>query len=932
MTKYNVTGMSCAACSARVEKAVAAVEGVDGVCVSLLTNSMMVEGAVMADEVIKAVEAAGYEAYQAGAKTGRESEDGASGVEHYSLMSDMEEALSDRETPFLRNRLIWSIMLLLPLMYISMGHVMWDWPLPNVLSGNAMALGLIQLLLSSVIMLINQRFFVNGIKGAIRRAPNMDTLVALGSGASYVYSLYGLFAISYYATNGNHEMAMETLHHLYFESSAMILALITLGKLLEAYSKGKTTDAIKALMKLAPQYATVIRDGVETQVPVEQVKKGDIFVVRPGESIPVDGMVIEGSSAVDEAALTGESIPVDKEKGSLVSAATINQSGFIKCLATRVGQDTALSQIIQMVTDAAATKAPIAKLADKVSGVFVPIVIGIATVTFVIWIMTGAALGFALARGISVLVISCPCALGLATPVAIMVGNGMGAKHGILFKTATVLEETGRVNVVALDKTGTITKGKPQVTNIVTVAGVAREELLKLALSLEVKSEHPLAKAIVEYCMESDESVLDVEDFRAYPGNGITATYENIELAGGNYEFISTKVVVPEDIYNEARALSGEGKTPLYFSCGENLLGVIAVADVVKPDSIEAIRQLQNMGIHVVMLTGDNQVTAQAIGDQVGVDQVIAGVLPDGKEQIIRDLMEGNKVAMVGDGINDAPALTRAHVGIAIGAGTDIAIDAADVVLMKSSLMDVAVAIRLSRQVLKNIKENLFWAFIYNIIGIPVAAGALYYMTGLLLNPMVGAAAMSLSSFCVVSNALRLNLFNVHSTSKDKQLPENKKYVVVEKSNAVEAEADKVDMKESIEAITEDSIEEVMVDAIENATEDYIDDVVKATMEAEDNIYVEENIRDAEKDERNINNEESERGDENMEKLMKIEGMMCGHCEARVKKTLEAFEQVDEAVVSHEKGEALVKLNASLSNEELAKAVEEQDYKVVSIS
>lgn len=953
MKKYNVTGMSCAACSARVEKAVGAIEGVDSVSVSLLTNSMMVEGEVDADLVIRAVENAGYGASLTGGESSRES------------AGDMEESLKDRETPVLRRRFIASIILLVPLMYVSMGHIMWGFPLPKVLANNCIALGLIQLLLSAIIMIINQKFFVNGVRGVLHKAPNMDTLVALGSGASFIYSIYALFAMSHYMVAGNPDRAMSYLHELYFESAAMILALITLGKMLEAYSKGKTTDAIKSLMKLAPKVATVLRNGAEVEIPIDQVKVGDIFLVRPGESIPVDGMVMEGNSAVDESALTGESIPVDKEKGSLVSAATINQSGFIKCLATRVGQDTTLSQIIKMVSDAAATKAPIAKIADKVSGVFVPIVIGIAVVTFLVWLLVGEDVGFALARGISVLVISCPCALGLATPVAIMVGNGVGAKNGILFKTATSLEEAGKVNVVALDKTGTITIGKPQVTNIVTSEGVAQEELLKLALSLEVKSEHPLARAVVEYCTQGDDmklEPLDVQDFKALPGNGLTATYENFELCGGNYEFISSKVEITEELKAMVTELSEEGKTPLYFSCGENLLGVIAVADVIKPDSVEAVQELQNMGIHVVMLTGDNEVTAQAIGKQVGVDQVIAGVLPEGKEEVIRKLMGddgANKVAMVGDGINDAPALTRADIGIAIGAGTDIAIDAADIVLMKSSIRDVAAAIRLSRQVLKNIKENLFWAFIYNIIGIPVAAGVWYYLTGLLLNPMIGAAAMSLSSFCVVSNALRLNLFKVYSAHKDKMLAESKRYVVEDTEIAEEAEEAMVEeyneiaeeiVAEGYDGATEETVvEEYDQVTTEAMVEDYNETAEETTVredsqreavqeavevepeissEPEESQEAQENTNKVDTNKDNIN---KEKGDNTMERVMKIEGMMCGHCEARVKKTLEGLAQVDEAIVSHEKGEAIVKLNADISDAELTKAIEDQDYKVVSI-
>ncbi|MBE5953837.1 MAG: heavy metal translocating P-type ATPase [Lachnospiraceae bacterium] len=894
MTKYNITGMSCAACSARVEKAVGAVAGVDSVSVSLLTNSMMVEGDASTDEVIRAVKAAGYGADSV--VEAKELEVMDSFSPETMEQDNMDEPLEDRETPSLRRRLIASLVILIPLMYIAMGHTMWDWPLPEILTENIMAQSLLQFILCSVVLVLNKKFFINGVRGVLHRAPNMDTLVALGSGVSYIYSVYGMFAISHFVTKGNTTVAMEYHHNLYFESAAMILALITLGKLLEAYSKGKTTDAIKSLIRLTPKVATVVRDGVEVEIPIEQVKVGDTFIVRPGENVPVDGMVIEGNSAVDESALTGESIPVDKEKGSLVSAATINQSGYLKCMATRVGKDTALAQIIKLVSDASATKAPIAKVADKVSGVFVPIVIGVALITTIIWLGVGAEISFALARGISVLVISCPCALGLATPVAIMVGNGVGARKGILFKTAASLEETGRVQVVALDKTGTITLGKPQVTNLVTAEGVNEDELLKLALSLEVKSEHPLAKAVVEYCKGISEAgdqlePLAVSDFVSIPGNGLTAIYEEVELAGGNYQFIGSKVNIPEELMGIAHELSDEGKTPLYFSCGDNVLGLIAVADVVKNDSVEAVKQLKSMGIRVVMLTGDNEITAQAIGKQVGVDQIIAEVLPNGKEATIRELMENTqgKVVMVGDGINDAPALTRADIGIAIGAGTDIAIEAADVVLMKNSIMDVATAIRLSRKVLRNIKENLFWAFIYNIIGIPVAAGALYYATGLLLNPMIGALAMSLSSFCVVSNALRLNLFKVDKA-------ENKRESVIEYQQIEEAQTDKA------------------LDTYEDLTEADIE--TEAVVEMEECVEIEE------------------KGEEIAmitEKTMKIEGMMCGHCEARVKKTLEELAQVEEAIVSHEKGEAVVRLSGDISDDELTKVVEAQNYKVVSM-
>lgn len=915
MTKYIVTGMSCAACSVRVEKAVAAVPKVDSVNVSLLTNSMMVEGEVASDIVISAVKDAGYDASLAGADS----------LEKHENMSEAkEEFLEDSQTPRLRRRLIASLVLLGPLMYISMGHSMWDWPLPELIAKNIMAQGLLQFILCSLVLVLNKSFFTNGVRGVLHRAPNMDTLVALGSGVSYMYSVYGIFAISHFVTEGNSVIAMEYYHNLYFESAAMILALITLGKLLEAYSKGKTTDAIRSLIKLKPKVATAVRDGVEVEIPIEQVKVGDIFIVRPGENVPVDGMVIEGSSAVDESALTGESIPVDKEKGSLVSAATINQSGYMKCMATRVGEDTALAQIIKLVSDASATKAPIAKMADKVSGVFVPIVIGIALLTTIIWLVAGAETGFALARGISVLVISCPCALGLATPVAIMVGNGVGARKGILFKTAASLEEAGRVQVVALDKTGTITMGKPQVTNIVTAAGVNEEELLKLALSLEIKSEHPLAKAVVEYCSEvrkAEQSIepLMVDEFQALPGNGLTAIYEDVELSGGNYQFISSRVNVPGELRGIAHELANEGKTPLYFSCGDNVLGLIAVADVIKPDSVEAVKKLKSMGLKVVMLTGDNELTAQAIGRQVGVDQVIAEVLPEDKEATVRELMENikGKVAMVGDGINDAPALTRADIGIAIGAGTDIAIDAADVVLMRNSIMDVATAIRLSRKVLRNIKENLFWAFIYNIIGIPVAAGALYYATGILLNPMIGAAAMSLSSFCVVSNALRLNLFKV------------------QKSEGKEEEVHVEEAEEYQGYVTESDVAAEATEVKE--AEEYKDYVTESDVEAEA-AEVKEAGTEAEEQDIDIREEEQEEVEEKgeeaamvIEKTMKIEGMMCGHCEARVKKTLEELPQVEEAIVSHEKGEAVVKLKAEISDEELTKTVEAQDYKVVSV-
>ena len=840
MEQYNVTGMSCAACSARVEKAVGKVPGVTSCSVSLLTNSMGVEGSASAAEVIAAVESAGYGASQKG------------GVKAASAgpAANPEEALADHETPLLKKRLWSSLIFLAVLMYFSMGHMMWNWPVPQFLHGNHIAMGLIQLLLTVAVMVINQKFFVSGFKSLWHRAPNMDTLVALGASAAFVYSTYALFAMTDAQVRGDMGAVMDCMMEFYFESAAMILALITVGKMLEARSKGKTTDALKSLMKLAPKTAVLERDGNEITVPIEQVQKDDIFLVRPGENIPVDGVVVEGSSAVNESALTGESIPVDKAPGDGVSAATVNQSGFLKCRATRVGEDTTLSQIIQMVSDAAATKAPIAKIADRVSGVFVPAVIGVALATTLVWLLLGQTVGFALARGISVLVISCPCALGLATPVAIMVGNGMGAKNGILFKTAASLEAAGRTEIVALDKTGTITQGEPKVTDILPVQGLTETELLRLARALEQKSEHPLAKAILQRAEEEQIPAEEVTDFQALPGNGLTARLNGAALSGGNLSFISTQAAVPQDLQAKAEALAGQGKTPLFFSQNGALLGVIAVADVIKEDSPQAVRELQNMGIRVVMLTGDNQRTAQAIGKQAGVDEVIAGVLPDGKESVIRRLKEQGRVAMVGDGINDAPALTRADTGVAIGAGADVAIDAADVVLMKSRLLDVPAAIRLSRATLRNIHENLFWAFFYNTIGIPLAAG-LFIPFGLTLNPMFGAAAMSLSSFCVVSNALRLNLFNLRDARKDKPLKSKHS-------------------KHSEEVTT-------------------------------------------------------------MEKTMKIEGMMCGHCEARVKKALEALPEVSASNVSHESGTAVVTLSGALADEALKKAVEDQDYKVLGI-
>lgn len=855
MEQYTVTGMSCAACSARVEKAVAGVQGVSSCSVSLLTNSMGVEGTASASEVISAVEAAGYGAAlkHAGAESSGTSKAGAE-----------EEFLKDHDTPVLKRRLTASLVFLIPLMYLSMGHMMWNWPVPAFIAGNHVAMGLIQLLFTGIIMVINQKFFISGFRGLLHRAPNMDTLVALGAGAAFIYSTYALFAMTDAQMKMDVAGVMSYMHEFYFESAAMILTLITVGKMLEARSKGKTTDALKNLMKLAPKTAVILQNGAEVEVSIDQVKKGDIFVVRPGENIPVDGVVTEGSSAVNESALTGESIPVDKAEGDAVSAATLNQSGFLKCEATRVGEDTTLSQIIQMVSDAAATKAPIAKVADKVSGVFVPTVIVIALITTAVWLIAGEGIGFALARGISVLVISCPCALGLATPVAIMVGNGVGARNGIMFKTAVSLEETGKMEIVALDKTGTITRGEPKVTDIIPAEGIMQEGLLELAYALEQKSEHPLAKAILTEAEERGMKACEVRDFEALPGNGLSAVLpgegghqtegskeqpESKILKGGNLKFILRHAKVSESLRRQAEHLAEEGKTPLFFSYNGQLAGIIAVADVIKEDSPQAVRELQNMGIHVVMLTGDNERTARAIGKQAGVDEVIAGVLPEGKESVIRSLKRKGKTAMVGDGINDAPALTRADMGIAIGAGTDIAIDAADVVLMKSRLSDVPAAIRLSRAALRNIHENLFWAFFYNVIGIPLAAGIWYPLFGLKLNPMFGAAAMSLSSFCVVTNALRLNWFKMHDTKKDKKIKTKRKQ------------------------------EETM-----------------------------------------------------MEKTMKIEGMMCGHCEATVKKCLEALPEVESAEVSHEAGTAVVTLNAKIADEVLKKTVEDKDYKVLEIA
>ena len=889
MKQYTVTGMSCAACSSRVEKAVSKVPGVTACSVSLLTNSMGVEGDVPPETVIHAVEDAGYGASLKGQGTAAQAQSA----------SEAEDALKDRETPVLKHRLIASLGFLAVLMYMSMGHMMWGWPLPHFMDGNHVAMGLLQLLLAGIIMVINQKFFISGFKGLLHRAPNMDTLVALGSGASFIYSTYALFAMTDAQLKGNDTAVMSYMHEFYFESAAMILALITVGKMLEARSKGKTTDALKGLMKLAPKTAVIIRDGVETKVPIEEVKKGDVFVVRPGENIPVDGVVLEGTSAVNEAALTGESIPVDKAQGDPVSAATVNQSGYLRCEATRVGEDTSLSQIIRMVSDAAATKAPIAKIADRVSGVFVPAVITIAVVTTIIWLLAGQTFGFALARGISVLVISCPCALGLATPVAIMVGNGMGAKNGILFKTAVSLEETGKMDIVALDKTGTITSGEPRVTDVIPSGGVTEKELVSLALSLEKKSEHPLAKAVLLYAKEQQIDAPEAADFQALPGNGLSGTLEGASLAGGSFSYISGHTTVSAQEQASFERLASEGKTPLCFMKNGRLAGMIAVADVIKEDSPQAVKELQNMGIRVVMLTGDNERTARAIGAQAGVDEVIAGVLPDGKESVIRSLKEQGKVAMVGDGINDAPALTRADIGIAIGAGTDIAIDAADVVLMKSRLSDVPASIRLSRATLRNIHENLFWAFFYNVVGIPLAAGLWYPIFGWKLNPMFGAAAMSLSSFCVVTNALRLNLFKMHDASKD---------------HPMRKRAEKAANKGG--------------DKAENAG--------AVRMEAEDTRSIGQTANGNETVSKEMQKSENQKNNINMEgitmtKTMNIEGMMCGHCEARVKKALEALAGVESAEVSHEKGTAVVSMSADVADDTLKEAVEAQDYKVDSI-
>ncbi len=885
MEQFTVTGMSCAACQARVEKAVAHVPGVSSCSVSLLTNSMGVEGTADAGDIIRAVENAGYGAALKG-------EDKKEAGSLSAKIAAEEDALKDRATPLLRKRLIASLGFLILLMYVSMGHMMWGFPLPAFFEGNHVAVGLLEMLLAGIVMVINQKFFVSGFKSLFHRAPNMDTLIALGSSAAFVYSTIMLFAMTRAQADGDMEAAASYMMEFYFESAAMILTLITVGKMLEAYSKGKTTSALKSLMKLAPQTAVILRDGKEVTVPVDEVKKGDQFVVRPGENIPVDGIVLEGSSAVNESALTGESIPVDKQEGDSVSSATVNQSGFLRCEATRVGEDTSLARIISMVSDAAATKAPVAKLADRISGVFVPVVIGIALLTIFIWLMVGRPVGFALARGICVLVVSCPCALGLATPVAIMVGNGVGAKNGILFKNAEALQEAGNTQIIALDKTGTITTGQPEVTDILAAEGFSEEELLEIAASLEQKSEHPLAAAVMDHVKERGTVCRQVTGFQALPGNGLTAFLESGEkLSGGNASFIRTQCAVTQQMSDEADRLAMEGKTPLFFSRDGKAAGVIAVADTMKEDSAAAIRQLQDLGIHVVMLTGDNERTAQAIGKLAGVNEVAAGVLPDGKEAVIRKLQEHGKVAMVGDGINDAPALTRANTGIAIGAGTDVAIDAADVVLMKSTLIDVAAAIRLSRQTYRNILENLFWALIYNSFLIPIAAGALSHAFGITMDPMFGAAAMSMSSFCVVSNALRLNLFRLYDASKDRK---GKHPVVLNADGKL---------------------------------------LSAGSLKTADQACGPVNCRIGGGQEKEQYKTDKQKGTVNeMTKTMKIEGMMCMHCEATVRKALEALDQVQEAQVSHEAGTAVVTLSGEVSDDVLKKAVEDKDYKVLGIA
>ena len=945
MDQYAVSGMSCAACSSRVEKAVSKVDGVTSCSVSLLTNSMGVEGTASPSAIIKAVTDAGYGAKQMGVDQNTASAS--------ARLAQEEAALEDHETPVLKRRLITSIGFLLVLMYFSMGHMMWGWPLPHFFDDNHVAMGLVQLLLTICVMIINKKFFVNGFKGLLHRAPNMDTLVALGSGTSFVYSVYALFRMTDAQVHGGPMAAMKWMDQFYFESAAMILTLITVGKMLEAMSKGRTTDALKGLMKLAPKTATLFIDGKEQTVPIDQVKLNDIFVVKPGENIPVDGIIVEGSSAVNEAALTGESIPVDKAFGDEVSAATVNQSGYLRCRATRVGQDTTLSQIIQMVSDAAATKAPIAKIADEISGIFVPAVITVALITFVVWMFMGQPVGFSLSRAISVLVVSCPCALGLATPVAIMVGNGMGAKHGTLFKTAASLEATGRTQIIALDKTGTITNGKPKVTDIIVEDGVTKEDLVSMAYALEQKSEHPLSKAIIEY-VQSDQSpvedkIYDVKDFQALPGNGLSAKLDGAKLAGGNYEFISSQAQVSEEIKKQSEELAEQGKTPLFFARDQKLIGIIAVADVLKDDSAQAIKELTNMGIHVVMLTGDNERTAKAIGREAGVSEVVAGVRPEGKEEVIRKLKEHGKVAMVGDGINDAPALTRADIGIAIGAGTDVAIDAADVVLMRSKLSDVAAAVRLSRATLRNIHENLFWAFFYNVILIPIAAG-FYAHWGLTMNPMFGAAAMSLSSFCVVTNALRLNLFKMESPDHDKKM-----------KNAVTGPllTDYTDNKEAaVKAVAEnlenadasaDSTRTIRIEGmmcghceatVKNALEAF-DHIDEASADHEKGIAViktsgpidEDAVRAAieDKDYKFISISKGEQDTMANERTINIKGMMCPHCEATVKKTLEAFDTIDEAVVSHESGTAVIKTNGPVDEEAIKAAIDEKGYEFVSM-
>ena len=923
MQQYNVTGMSCAACSARVEKAVNGVEGVTSCSVSLLTNSMGVEGTASAQDIIRAVEKAGYGASVKG--------EAAKSRSYSDVIAENESSLEDRETPVLRKRLFISLGFLLVLMYFSMGHMMFGFPVPSALEGNHVGMGIIQMLLASIVMVINQKFFISGFSSLFHGAPNMDTLVSLGSMASFVWSVFALLAMSTAQTDGNMALVEEYMNEFYFESAAMILTLITVGKMLEARSKGRTTDALKSLMKLAPKTAVKLVDGQEVTVPVDEVVSGDIFVVRPGESIPVDGVVVEGISAVDESALTGESIPVDKEEGSVVSAATINQSGFIKCRATRVGEDTTLAQIIQMVSDAAATKAPIAKLADKVSGIFVPAVIIIAVVTFVIWLIAGKDFAFALARGISVLVISCPCALGLATPVAIMVGNGMGAKNGILFKTAEVLEETGKIEIAALDKTGTITNGTPAVTDVVPAEGVDENKLLTLAYSLEKKSEHPLARAVIAYAEEKGISSQDVDDFSVLPGNGVRAVLSGSELLGGSVSFISDKTDISKDILSKAEELSSGGKTPLMFTANGRFAGMIAVADTIKEDSVKAVSELHGMGIRTVMLTGDNERTARAIADQVGIDDVVAGVLPNEKESVIRKLREQGKVAMVGDGINDAPALTRADVGIAIGAGTDVAIDAADVVLMKNSLMDIPAALRLSRATVRNIKENLFWAFFYNVIGIPLAAGLYYPIWGIKLNPMFGAAAMSLSSFCVVTNALRLNLFRLRDPSRDKPLRTSHLVSSVKEDAPAEADSNVITKTILVEGMMCEHCENAVrtalesVDGVISASADHQSGKVTVTFsEGTDTGAFAGAVSEAGYDYKGIDGEDAAAPEYTW--TVRISGMMCEHCERAIKNALESLDGVISAEASFEKGTAVVRSSKEPDEDAVRKAVEGEDY------